>query len=135
MKPAVIRQVKSMSMSCDRVGNLLLVKFSNKGASDVAIHVPASIVFWLLRHLPPNRDPQLQPPPAGPSITQQDWDNPYIPRAEYVNCKELQGAIRMTFASNAKEDLTVVLDRSNVELMRQIMIMYAQKDLIDLDAQ
>jgi hypothetical protein len=124
-----------MSMSCDRVGNLLLVKFSTKGASDLCITVPATIVFWLLKHLPANRDPQLAPPPSAPEITQQDWDNPYTPRAEYVQCKELPGAIRMTFVLNSKEDLTVVLDRSNVELMRQIMIMYAQKDLIDLDAQ
>lgn len=122
-------------MSCDRVGNLLLTKFSTKGASDLCIQLPATIVFWLLKHLPVNRDPQLQAPPAPPVITQQDWDNPYTPRAEYVNCKELPGAIRMHFALNSKEDLTVVLDRSNVELMRQIMAMYAANDLIDLDAQ
>jgi len=121
-------------MSCDRVGNLLLVKFTNKGASDVCIHVPASIVFWLLKHLPVNRDPQLAPPPAPSAITQQDWDNPYTPRAQYVQCKELRGALRMTFVLDSREDLTVVLDRSNVELMRQIMVMYT-KDLIDLDAQ
>jgi len=121
-------------MSCDRVGNLLLVKFSSKGASDLCIYVPAVIVFWLLKHLPVNQDPNLQAPPAPPAITQQDWDNPYTPRAQYVQCKELPGAIRMTFVLDAKEDLTVVLDRGNVELMRQIMIMYA-KDLIDLDAQ
>lgn len=121
-------------MSCDRVGNLLLVKFSSKGASDVNIYVPASIVFWLLKHLPVNRDPKLAPPPQGPQITQQDWDYPTTPRAEYVQCKELRGALRMTFVSNAREDLTVVLDRGNVELMRQIMAMYT-KDLIDLDAQ
>ncbi|MEX5746939.1 hypothetical protein [Massilia sp. X63] len=121
-------------MSCDRVGNLLLVKFSNKGASDLGIYVPASIVFWLLKHLPANRDPNLVAPPAGPQITQQDWDNPYTPRAQYVQCKEMPGALRMHFALDSKEDLTVVLDRSNVELMRQIMMMYT-KDLIDLDAQ
>ncbi|CAN7280107.1 hypothetical protein [Massilia sp. LjRoot122] len=134
MKPAVIREVKSMAMSCDRVGNLLLVKFACKGASDVGIYVPASIVFWLLKHLPVNRDPNLMAPPPGSPVTQQDWDNPYTPRAEYVQCKELRGQLRMNFVSNAKEDLTVVLDRSNVELMRQIMMMYT-KDLIDLDAQ
>ena len=134
MKPAVIREVKSLSMSCDRVGNLLLVKFSSKGARDLCIYVPAFIVFWLLRHLPVNQDPNLAAPPAPPQITQQDWDNPYTPRAEYVQCKELPGKLRMQFVSNAKEDLVVVLDRSNVELMRQIMIAYA-KDLIDLDAQ
>ena len=121
-------------MSCDRVGNLLLAKFSTKGASDLCIQVPATIVFWLLKHLPVNRDPELAAPPTPPVITQQDWDNPYTPRAEYVMCKELPGAIRMHFALNSKEDLTVVLDRGNVELMRQVMTMYS-KDLIDLDAQ
>ena len=134
MKPAVIRQVKSLSMSCDRVGNLLLTKFSNQGASDVAVHLPASVVFWLLKHLPVNQDPQLKAPPAGPGIGQADWENPSTPRVQYVNCKELPGMIRMTFVLETKPDLTVVLDRGNVELMRQIMAMYS-KDLIDLDAQ
>lgn len=133
MKSAVIRQVKSMSMSCDRVGNLLLTKFSTQGASDVAVFVPASIVFWLLKHLPVNQDPDLQPPPAGPQITQWDWDNPNIPRAFTVQCKVLPGKISMTYNLDRKPDLTVVLDRSNVELMRQIMLAYS-KDLIDLDA-
>ncbi|RYE64904.1 MAG: hypothetical protein EOO79_09320, partial [Oxalobacteraceae bacterium] len=63
-----------------------------------------------------------------------DWQNPNTPRVQYVNCKELPGMIRMTFALETKPDLTVVLDRGNVELMRQIMAMYT-KDLIDLDAQ
>ena len=122
-------------MSCDKVGNLLLTKFSTKGASDLCIQLPATIVFWLLKHLPVNRDPQLAAPPAPPpQITQNDWDNPYTPRAQYVQCKEMKGAIRMTFVLDSKQDLTVVLDRSNVELMRQVMAMYA-KDLIDLDAQ
>jgi len=121
-------------MSCDKVGNLLLVKFSAHGASDVCIQVPATIVFWLLKHLPVNQDPQLQPPPAPSQITQQDWDNPYTPRAEYVQCRELPGKLRMNFVSNAKEDLVAVLDRSNVELMRQIFLAYS-KDLIDLEAQ
>jgi len=134
VKPAVIRQVKSLSMSCDRIGNLLLTKFSNHGAGDVCIQVPANIVFWLLQHLPANRDPRLQAPPAGPTITQMDWDNPNTPRALFVNCKELPGAIRMTFALDAKQDLTVVLDRGNVELLRQIMQMYT-KDLINLEAE
>ena len=131
-------------MSCDRVGNLLLTKFSAHGASDVAVFVPASIVFWLLKHLPGiqveyilkpsvNQDPDLQPPPAGPQITQWDWDHPNIPRAFTVQCKVLPGKISMTYNLDRKPDLTVVLDRSNVELMRQIMLAYS-KDLIDLDA-
>jgi hypothetical protein len=120
-------------MSCDRVGNLLLAKFSTVGASDICLHIPANIVFWLLRHVPANRDPNLQAPPAPPTIEQRDWDNPYNPRALYVNCKELPGALRMNFALDRKPDLTLVLDRSNVELMRQVMMLYT-KDLIDLDA-
>jgi len=134
VKSAVIRQVKSMSMSCDRVGNLLLTKFSAHGASDVCVFVPASIVFWLLKHLPVNQDPALQPPPSPPQITQMDWDSPNTPHAATVNCKVLPGRISMTFALDRKPDLTVVLDRNNVELMRQIMLAYS-KDLIDLDAQ
>ena len=55
-------------MSCDKVGNLLLVKFTSHGASDVSIQVPANIVFWLLKHLPVNQDPRLQPPPDRKSV-------------------------------------------------------------------
>lgn len=134
MKSAVIRQVKSMAMSCDRVGNLLLAKFSAHGANDTCIVIPASIVFFLLKNLPVNQDPRLQPPPAGPQITQWDWDNPNLPRAFTVNCKVMPGRISMTFDLDMKPDLTVILDRSNVELMRQILLAYS-KDLIDLDAE
>jgi hypothetical protein len=123
-----------MSMSCDRVGNLLLAKFSTQGASDVSVFIPASIVFWLLQHLPVNQDPNLEPPPPPPQITQWDWDNPHVPRAFTVNCKVLPGRISMTFNLDRKPDLTVILDRSNVEMMRQIMLSYS-KDLIDLEAQ
>ena len=70
---------------------------------------------------------------AGPTITQWDWDSPNIPRAFTVQCKVLPGKISMTYNLDRKPDLTVVLDRSNVELMRQIMLAYS-KDLIDLDA-
>ena len=132
-KQAVIRQVKSMSMSCDRVGNLLLTKFSSHAARDTAILVPASIVFWLLRHLPVNQDPNLPAPPPPPPITQQDWDSRDLPRAQTVNARQLPDGLRMTYALDRERDLTVVLDRANVELMRQVMELYA-KDLIDLDA-
>jgi hypothetical protein len=120
-------------MSCDRVGNLLLVKLASEGASDVCMFMPASIVFFLLKNLPVNQDPQLQPPPHGPQIDQWDWENPNNPRAFTVNCKVLPGKISMTFVLDRKPDLTVVLDRGNVELMRQIMLAYAP-ELIDLDA-
>jgi hypothetical protein len=121
-------------MSCDRVGNLLLAKFSAREASDICVFIPASIVFWLLRHLPANQDPALQAPPAPPQITQFDWDNPQVPRAFTVNCKVLPGTISMTFNLDRKPDLTLILDRSNVELMRQVMLAYS-KDLIDLESQ
>jgi len=133
VKEAVIRQVKSMSMSCDRVGNSLLAKFSAHGASDVALHIPASIVFWLNKHLPVNQDPTLQPPPAPPQITQFDWENPNNPRVISLNCRELPGKLRMQFNLEYGPSLVLVLDRSNVELMRQIMGHYS-RDMIDLDA-
>jgi hypothetical protein len=122
-----------MAMSCDKVGNLLLAKISAQGANDTCVVIPASIVFFLLKNLPVNQDPTLQPPPPGPEITQWDWDHPNIPRAFTVQCKVLPGKISMTYNLDRKPDLTVVLDRSNVELMRQIMLAYS-KDLIDLDA-
>ena len=133
MKSAVIRQVKSMAMSCDRVGNLLLAKFSAQGANDICLVIPASIVFFLLKNLPVNQDPTLQPPPAPPQITQWDWDSPNLPRAFTVNCKVLPGKISMSFDLDVKPDLTLVLDRSNVEMMRQILAAYS-RDLIDLEA-
>ncbi|MDQ2820690.1 MAG: hypothetical protein M3Y65_09885 [Pseudomonadota bacterium] len=133
MKQVVIRQVKSLSMSCDKIGNLLLAKFSSQGASDTMIHIPASIVFWLLNHLPINQDPALAAPSPGPQITPADWESRTTPIANRVDAKEFREAIRLTFILNAKQDLTVVLNRSNVELMRQIMMHY-RNDLIDLDA-
>ena len=133
MKQVVIRQVKSLSLSCDKIGNLLLAKFTSQGASDTMIHIPAGIVFWLLKHLPINQDPNLAAPPAGPQITQADWDSRTTPIAHRVDAKEFRDAIRLTFILNAKQDLTVVLNRANVELLRQIMVHYSN-DLIDLDA-
>lgn len=134
VKEAVIRQVKTMSMSCDRVGNSLFAKFSTEGASDVCLHIPASIVFWLLKHMPVNQDPALQPPAApAPHITPQDWQNPANPRALTLSCRELPGKLRMAFNLDRTPNLVLVLDRGNVELMRQIMAIYS-KELIDLDA-
>ena len=120
-------------MSCDRVGNLLLVKFSTHDASDVSVFIPASIVFFLIKNLPVNQDPQLQPPPKGPQINQFDWDLDNVPSAFTVQCKVLPGKISMAFSLDRKPDLTVVLDRGNVELMRQILLAYSE-ELIDLDA-
>ncbi|HEU4373884.1 MAG TPA: hypothetical protein VFS02_10360 [Telluria sp.] len=132
MKQAVIRQVKSMSMSCDTVGNLLLAKFSYASGKDSSVFLPASIVFWLLDHMPVNQDPHLRQPPAPPRIVQEDWDLA-TPRVISVQCKQFPDAIRMTLDLDPKPDLIVLLDRANVELMRQIMGHY-RTDLINLDA-
>ena len=134
MKTPVIREVKSLNMSCDRIGNLLLVKFLPQGGKETCIFMPASIVFWLLKHLPVNQDPRLAPPAVVPRIEQYDWDNPNTPRAFTVNCKQFADAIRMQFVLDRGPDLMVLLNRSNVELMRQMMVAYS-KDLIDLDAE
>ncbi|WP_313703295.1 hypothetical protein [Massilia sp.] len=120
-------------MSCDRVGNTLLAKFSTQGASDVCLHIPANIVFWLIKHLPVNQDPTLQAPPPPPQVTQFDWQNPNNPKAISLNCRELPGKLRMAFNLDRKPNLVLVLDRSNVELLRQILVMYS-RELIDLDA-
>ena len=133
MKQAVIRQVKSMSMSCDTVGNLLLVKFAFTSGKDSSVFMPAAIVFWLLEHMPVNQDPTLQAPVGAPPIYQDDWDDAATPRALSVQCKQFPDAMRMSLQLDRKAGLTVLLDRANVELMRQIMGHY-RKDLIDLDA-
>ena len=120
-------------MSCDQVGNLLLVKFLFEGNRGARLFVPASIVFWLLKHLPVNQDPSLQPPRDIPHITQEDWDDHNAPRALSVQCKQFPDAIRMTFEIDQRTSHTVLLNRSNVELMRQMMENY-RGDLMDLDA-
>ncbi len=120
-------------MSCDRVGNLLLAKFSFAGAKDSCVVFPANIVFWLLNNIPVNQDPNLQPPAAMPRINQDDWDEPATPRVLSVQCKQFADNVRMHMEVDHKPDLTVVLDRSNLELLRQVMEAY-RGDLIDLDA-
>jgi hypothetical protein len=122
-----------MAMSCDPVGNLLLAKFSYVGGKDSCLIIPASMVFWLLEHIPANQDPHLPQPPLPPQITQFDWDDPTTPRAFTVQCKEFPRAIRMTFELDRKPGLVLLLDPSNVELLRQIMGHY-YKDLMNLDA-
>jgi hypothetical protein len=133
VKQPVIREVKSLYMSCDRIGNLLLAKFAYQGAKDSCVFIPASIVFWLLEHMPVNQDPALRAPPVLPQIFQEDWDDMATPRVLSVQCKQFQDAIRMTMELDRKPNLTVLLDRSNIELMRQMMMSYS-KDLINLDA-
>lgn len=131
MKQAVIRQVKSMYLSCDPIGNLLLAKFSFEGGKDACVFIPASVVFWLLAHLPVNQDPELLPPPNLPRIYQEDWDDVVNPRVLSVQCKQFDDAIRMTMELDRAANLTVILNRANVELMRQMMEGY-RGDLMDL---
>lgn len=131
MKQAVIRQVKSMYLSCDPIGNLLLAKFSFEGGKDACVFIPASVVFWLLEHLPVNQDPELLPPPNLPRVFQEDWDDVVNPRVLSVQCKQFDDAIRMTMELDRAANLTVILNRSNVELMRQMMEGY-RGDLMDL---
>ena len=120
-------------MSCDRVGNILLVKFAFVGANrDARVFLPASIVFWLLDNVPVNQDPTLQPPPPMPVINHEDWEYGG-PRVLSVQCKQFADSVRMTMELEVKPDLVVVLDRSNLELMRQVMEAY-RADLMDLDA-
>ncbi len=133
MKPAVIRQVKSLSMACDTVGNVLLTKFSYLGAKESSVFLPASIVFWLLENVPANVNPQLRRPPASPEIGQADWQDESIPRVLSVQCKQFPDAVRMTLELNRKPDLVVLLDPSNLELLRRLMMLY-RADLTDLDA-
>ncbi|NHZ38262.1 hypothetical protein F0185_32455 [Massilia sp. CCM 8692] len=120
-----------MYLSCDPIGNLLLAKFSFEGGKDACVFIPASVVFWLLAHLPVNQDPELLPPPNLPRIYQEDWDDVVNPRVLSVQCKQFDDAIRMTMELDRAANLTVILNRANVELMRQMMEGY-RGDLMDL---
>jgi hypothetical protein len=132
VKQAVIREVRSMQMSCDRVGNLLLTKFVFTGSKDALVFIPGSIVYWLLEHMPINQDPRLEPPPSIAPISREEWQDPATPRALSVQCKQFADAVRMTFElEERKESLVVLLNRSNVELLRQMMLAY-QPDLINI---
>lgn len=133
MKPVVVRQAKSLQMSCDAVGNILLTKFSYLGAKDSCVFIPASVAFWLLEHIPVNTDPNLKAPPSRPQIEQHEWDDRVTPRVLSVQCKQFQDAVRMTFELERKPALVVLLDPSNLELMRRMLEAY-RSDLINLDA-
>ena len=134
MKQAVIRKVRTMNVGCDKVGNLLLMKFSCEGSTkDITVFVPSGVVFGLLQYLAPNQDPNLMAPPPGPAIAEWDWDPRVTPRCLTVNCNDTDLAFRMTMELDRKPDLTVVLDASNLELMRRFFVAYS-KDLINLDA-
>lgn len=129
-KPAV-REVKSMAMSCDKVGNLVLVKFSFTGGKDGCVYLPAHIVFWLLQHFPVNQDPQLRAPTTFPAIQDEDWDDRRTPRVATMQCKQFPDAVRMSMQLEHGPEMLVLLNRSNVELMRQYMENY-RSSLMDL---
>jgi hypothetical protein len=121
-------------MSCDSVGNLLLVKFLFQGSKNYGcVYFPSEVVFWLLKHLPVNQDPALVPPPNMPAIQQQDWNDQVTPRVQSVQCTQFNNAIKMAMRIDQKTELVILLDRANVELMRQIMLAY-RPSLMDLDA-
>ncbi len=130
-KQAVIRVVKGLSVGCDAVGNMLLVKFTFGSGPDASVLVPAHIVFWLLQHLPANQDPDLPAPLAYPQIEQSDWDDYVTPRVMTINCKEFADALRMEFELDRKPDMRVLLDRTSVEVLRQFMENY-RGSLMDL---
>jgi hypothetical protein len=128
-KAAVIRQVNSLSMSCDAVGNLLLAKFSYVGAKDSCMFISAPIVFWLLDNMPENQDPNLRPPGEQPQITQADWDGQRTPTTMSVQCMQFPDALRMQCELTIQPNVTLLLNRSCLELMRRYMLAYS-KDLI-----
>lgn len=112
---------------------MLLAKFSCIGAADVSVILSANTVFWLLGHLPANQNPQLQRPPAPPAFLEHEWDDAHTPRVLSVQGKQMPDALRLVFELNRKPDLSLLLDASNVELLRSMLAIY-QNDLIDLDA-
>jgi hypothetical protein len=130
-KQAPVREVKSMTMSCDTVGNILLIKFSFTSGKDATVYLPAHIVFWLLKHVPVNQDPNLKPPAGFPTVNEEDWYDEVTPRVGAMQCKQFPDALRMTMQLERGPDLVVLLNRSNVELMRQFMETY-RPNLMDL---
>lgn len=130
-KQAVIREVKSMALSCDKVGNVLLVKLSMLSGADVCVLMPAHIVFWLLEHIPVNQDPNLPRPAPYPEIFSEDWDDTRTPRILTVQCKQFADAIRMEFELDRTANLNLLLNRTNVELLRQFLENY-RGSLMDL---
>ena len=75
----------------------------------------------------------MAPPPPLPDVAQEDWDDRSTPDILSVNCKQLADALRMAINLDGRPELVVVLNRTNVELMRQLLAAYAPM-LMDLDA-
>jgi hypothetical protein len=130
-KQAGIREVKGLTVACDPIGNMLLVKFSVLGGADTCVFFPAHIVFWLLEHIPVNQDPNLPRPVHYPQIVQNDWDDHITPRAMTVNCHQHADAVTMNLELDHKPAIRLLLNRTNVEAMRQFLENY-RGDLMDL---
>ena len=130
MKPAVVREVRSLHMQCDRVGNLLLAKFACKAARDCVVLFPGAVVFRLLELVPPTTHTLTAPPSGMPAITRNDW-RPDTPRVLGVRLKLSNEGMRMIMKLDARTDLTLLLSPHNIELMRQMMLAY-RTDLLDV---
>ncbi len=121
-------------MACDPIGNVLLAKFTFDTGRPVSVFLPSHIVFWLLRHVPVNQDPQLQPPPQAEPITEYEWHSDNSPTVLTLNCNQFQDALRMTMELDNRAELTFLLNRSNIEMLRQLLELY-RTQLVDLDAE
>lgn len=132
MPKAVFREVKALHVGCDAVANTVLAKFTCHAAGEARVLIPASVVFWLLRHMPVNQDPSLAPPPPGIKITQQDWADLSTPRVLSVSCQQFADAVRMTMELDRKPDLTLLFNRSTLEMLRRYFITYADQ-LMDIE--
>ena len=130
MKPVIVREVRSMQIHCDRVGNLLLAKFTCKGARDFLVFFPAAVVFWLLDNVPPTKHTFTAPPHGMPTISREDWSLA-VPRVERVLCQILGQGLRLKLELDARADLTLMLNPYGIELMRQLMLAY-RGDLLDV---
>ena len=132
MKQAIVRQAKGITVSCDPGANLALAKFASVGAGDACVIIPSTVVFWLAENLPVNQVPNLQAPPVGPRIDREDFNLDATPHVLSIDCVLSDPLSRVAFELNRKPHLTVLLDRSHVEMLRQLMEMCA-KDLVKLD--
>ncbi len=128
MKHTIVRQVKALHIHCDKVGNVLLAKFTCKDAQDCAVFIPASVVFWLVDNLPAT--PGLPQPAGMPVIHSHDWDLS-VPRVLSVNCLLSNEGMRMAMKLEGKSDLTLLLDPPGIELLRQLLLAY-RGDLLDV---
>lgn len=128
MKQTIVRQVKSLHIHCDKVGNVLLAKFSCRDAQDCVVFIPAGVVFWLVDNLPVT--PGLPQPTAMPNIHAHDWQA-NVPRVVSLNCLLSNEGMRMAMKLDGKSDLTLLLDPSGIELLRQLLLAY-RADLLDV---